>query len=187
MKETEIPAPWTIGYHVRFVPSMLAGRMRPEPRSGFGAHLGVMLPIATAIAVVMLVVGIPGVAAGGGRIGSVILTALGGAGLIALVVVSIAAQSAEPRSYARFALSVFFFTVVLGITTGVFAVRLQGDAWGGAMDGAVVLGATLVGYVVGLVAGYWWQVLGAFGKMVAVLAYPGIIGLIVLDLVLLLE
>ena len=187
MNETEIPAPWTFGYHLRFVPSVLAGRMRPEPRSGFGSHLGLILPIATVIALVMLSSGVSVLAGGGGRVGGVILTALGGAGMIALVALSIAAQTGEPRSYARFEPSVFYFVIALGITTGVFAVRLQGDAWGGPMDGAVVFGATLVGYIVGLIVGYWWQVLGAFGKMAAVLAYPGIIGLIVLDLVLLLE
>lgn len=178
------PAPWTLGYHLRFVPALIRARLGPQPQAtGFASHAGMMVPIAIVIALVLFSIGLPGMVEGGFDPVSALLTLLGGGGLLAIIGMSIADAWHEPRSYQRFEPAVFFFLLLLGISIGLFIVRLDREGLGTAAYATILSGSTLAGYAAGLLLGYWWQALGIFGRFLSVLMYPMLIGLLVTDLV----
>lgn len=179
------PAPWTPAFHLRFVPALIAHRLRPPPpQGGFAPHFDLVVPVATVFAFVLLAVGIDGLEQGSTVIGGG-LALLGGGGLLALVVVGIVESRGTPRTWERFSLPLFAFSIFTGLAAGTFLQRLAGVDWPPTAAAASIAGGALAGYLVGLLLGYWWQALGAFGILLAAFAWAGSVGMIVLTLVLL--
>jgi hypothetical protein len=181
------PAFLSAEFHLRFFPTLLAERMRPQDKAQTGfRHFSLVLPVTVLICFGLLGLGLPEVVDDPSSIQGWVFTILGGLGLSGLLVLSIASRWGEPVSYERFEPQVFLFVLILGTSVGVFCGRLIWALPPVACLGAALAGA-LVGYVAGIGAGLWCQVLGPAKDMLLVFAIPGMVGLVVVDLVLLVK
>jgi len=106
---------------------------------------------------------------------------IGAAGILALLINSIFSRK-EPPSYDCFLIGVFFFFVVLGISAGVFVGTLEHSLSLGLLVGS---GGLIAGYLLGILAGLWFQYLGWLASMVNILAGLAVFGMFSVDLVLL--
>jgi hypothetical protein len=124
--------------------------------------------------------GIPGAVSRSSIIGW-IAVGIGTAGIVALLINSILSRK-EPPSYDCFLPGIFFFFVVLGITSGIFAGTLEHSLPLGLLVGS---GGLIAGYLLGILAGLWFQYLGWLSAMVNALASLAVLGMLLVDLVLL--
>jgi len=180
-----VPAFLSAEFHLRFFPALLAERMRPEDKAQAGfRHFSLALPLLVVICFVLLGLGLPNLVDDPSSILGWALTVLGALGLLGLLVLSIASRWGEPVTYQRFEPQVFLFVVLLGASIALFFGRLIWALPPPAAFG-VALAGVVVGYVVGIGAGLWCQVLGPVKDMLVVFAIPAMIGLVVVDLVVL--
>jgi hypothetical protein len=180
MKKEIRPGFFSIEFHTRFFPVLLWRRLRPRKRDGV-SFVATESYIAFAICLVLAMAGIPRAVTHRSFIGWVV----GGAGLLgvlALFISSICSRR-EPPSYDGFLRGIFFFLVTLGITAGLFTGALEHSLCLGLLGSAAGL---VLGYVLGIFAGLWFQYLGPLAVVLDMLAGLGIVGLMVVDLVLLL-
>jgi len=167
-------------FHTRFFPSFLRSRLRPGQRTETGFTPAVEFQVLFVVCCILLVLGIPSAINKRSFIG-LIVGGIGAAGMLALLINSIISRK-DPPDYDRFLLGAFFFFIVLGITAGVFAGTLEHSLTLGLLVGSVGL---IAGYLLGILAGLWFQYLGWVAAMVNVLAGLAVLGMFVVDLVLL--
>jgi len=179
------PAFWSAEFHLRYFPALLKARLRPPPAEGFQGfrHFSLGLPVLVVTSISLLAIGIPGLVDQPFSVLNLVLTVLGGLVLTALLVLSIVSCWGEPVTYAGFEPQVFLFVLLLGVSVALFCARLiwQLQTWPAV---AVMLAGLLLGYGVGIGAGLWCQVLGPLKGLLLVAALPGMVGLLVVDMVL---
>ena len=171
---------FSVEFHTRFFPALLRNRFRPMERKGT-SFVPLDSYLVFAFCLVLAAVGIPGAITHHSVLGWI----AGGSGVVGILILSIfsiCSRKGSP-SYDGFLFGVFFFLVVLGVTAGIFAGTLEHSFYLGLMGSAAGL---VLGYVLGLFAGVWFQYLGLLAVLLNLLASVAIIGMIVLDLVLLL-
>ncbi|MRR54150.1 MAG: hypothetical protein EG824_03375 [Deltaproteobacteria bacterium] len=179
VKNTE-PKFFSSEFHTRVFPALLWNRLRRK-ESGGTTFVPFEWYIVIAFCLVLAAIGIP-YAINHHSIIAWVAGGIGVAGILVLTISSICSRQGSP-SYEEFLWGVFFFLVMLGLTAGIFA---------GTLEHSFVLGLAgsvaglLLGYVLGIFAGLWFQYLGLLALLLNVLAIPALIGLIVVDLVLLL-
>ncbi|MBF0511646.1 MAG: hypothetical protein HQL13_04870 [Candidatus Omnitrophica bacterium] len=108
-----------------------------------------------------------------------ILTGLGACGLGALIIKSVMAQAGTRPSYANFLAGTFFFFVFLGMTVGLWMGKSGHSFW---LEALGFCGGIVIGYGVGLLAGFWFQCLGWIAALLDMILAVAIIGLIVIDI-----
>ncbi|MRR15630.1 MAG: hypothetical protein EG826_04130 [Deltaproteobacteria bacterium] len=176
------PKVWSIEFHIRFFPVFLWRRFRSQEQRGTGFHSPVELYIVLAVCIVLIVVGAPS-ALSRGSIGGWIACGLGAAGAIALVIHSIASAWGGRPSYEDFLAGCFLFFIALGLTVGIFVSSLNHYSFFASL--LLCLAGLIIGYMIGLAAGFGLQYLGWLAVLVNGAAYLAIIGMVVVDLVLL--
>ena len=180
------PGFFTTAYHLRFFPAVLRARLRPRPpRGGFGNHALLELPIILAVSTVLLALGVPRVVDQPASISGIVLVLLGAAGIIAMLAVSIRAGLSTPVTYDEFEPFVFLFMLLLGATAALFFARMIWKLPAG-LTWALVIAGLVPGYLAGIAAGLFSQILGPLKATLGILAVCGAIGLLVVDLVVLL-
>jgi hypothetical protein len=170
----------SLEFHTRFFPALLWQRLgsKGQGRTGFGPPTE--FPIVFVICIVLIVIGLPMAIDDGSFIGWVI-AGLGGAGMLFLIINSIASRG-NPPDYDAFLPGIFFFFVTLGLTAGIFTGFLEHSAsLGMALGGA----GLVAGYLLGILGGLYLQYLGWMAVLVNGLAWMAVIGMLGLDLVLL--
>ena len=171
----------SVEFHARFFPRVLWGRLRPGERVGSGFTS--FLPyIALAICLILVVIGVPNALTHSSTVGWIML-GLGLLGLVAIFIQSISSWWGERPSYEGFLVGFFFLFVILGLTTGIFIGTLKHSL---ALGLVVSAAGLFTGYLLGILAGLWFQYLGWIAALLNILAGLGIIGMIIVDLVLLL-
>ena len=169
-------------YHLRFLPRVIAWRLRRrrvQPQ-GF-QHVQMEVPLVLFVCVLLVVFGLPS-ALQGGSIGGWISTVLGAGGPVALITWSAVEewrwrrQQGHRYGYAEFMPSVFFFCILGGASAGLIAGALtdapiMGYVWAGA--------GLILGYLAGPFAARWVHALG-FMKIWFI--YLAVLGLILLPL-----
>jgi hypothetical protein len=180
INENTCPRFFSIGFHTHFFPALLWRRLHKKERSGttFVPLEGYLV---IAVCVVLTAIGIPP-ALNHHSIIAWLSVGIGVAGILTLTIASICKRN-ESLSYDDFFFGIFFFLVMLGITSGIFTGSLEHSFSLGLLGSVAGL---ILGYVLGIFAGLWLQYLGLLAVVLNVLAFPAIIGLVVLDLVLLL-
>jgi len=175
-----VPKFLSLEFHARYFPAMLLGRLRLGGRAGTGFPSTFERYIAFVVCLILLALGIPGAVSRSSIIGW-IAVGIGTAGIVALLINSILSRK-EPPSYDCFLPGIFFFFVVLGITSGIFAGTLEHSLPLGLLVGS---GGLIAGYLLGILAGLWFQYLGWLSAMVNALASLAVLGMLLVDLVLL--
>jgi hypothetical protein len=95
------------------------------------------------------------------------MTALGGGGIIAMVLYCLRATAGIPLRYSEFEPWIFMFLTSLGTGGGYLA----GNAWGGAwLEAAGTFGGFVLGYLLGIGAGLSVQRLGPLRAFIALAA-----------------
>ncbi|MGH8399851.1 MAG: hypothetical protein ACRESU_02010 [Gammaproteobacteria bacterium] len=185
MNDVVAPPPFlSLAFHVRFLPTLIRSRLKPQPlQSPFANHGMLEFSILLVISLVLLAVGIPGVAHHPPTWPGVVFTCLGVAGLMWMLVVLIGRWERAPVTYAGFEPLVFLFVILLGLTVGLF---LAHDVWQSSLSitWALAAGGLVGGYVLGIGAGLWCQLLGPLKGLFTYLAGIASFGLIVLDILL---
>jgi hypothetical protein len=171
---------FSIEYHARLFPALLWSRLRHTERAGT-TFVPLESYLLIAFCLVLTAVGLPH-AINHHSIIAWLAVGIGTTGILVLVIASICLRNGSP-SCDDFLVGIFFFLVVLGVTAGIFAGTLEHSFSLGLLGSAAGL---VLGYVLGIIAGLWFQYLGLLAVVLNMLAFPAIIGLIVVDLVLLL-
>jgi len=180
MTESARPRFGSWEFHTRFLPALLAGRLRgQQARSGFNSVLEMYL--AVAVCLVLLAVGVPAVLSHRSVLGW-ILVGVGGVGFLALTVHSLASRGGARPSLEGFLEGVFFFFPVLGLSAGVLTGTLNHSLLAGL---AVGVGGLVTGYLLGILAGLGLQYLGWMAGIVNGLALLAVLGMLFTDLILL--
>jgi hypothetical protein len=158
-------------FHARFFPRLLASRMRPQKRPGTGfVHAGIMEGmILLAVCGILLASGLPSVLKQG-AIAGWIMSVLGAGGIFAIFIASVHAQRGVRPSYDHFLLGIFFFFVTLGTLGGIMMGIYLHSQWIEAITGAA---GFCTGYLIGLLAGQWFQYLGLISGVINAAAYFG--------------
>lgn len=185
MNETgKPPTFFSLQFHLRFFPALIRGLLSPPKeayRSPFSDHVPLEYTIAPALCMIAMAIGFP-VLQGKGAWWGWLLLVLGAAGFIALLAVSIRSVRGQRPDYRDFRPAIFFFFVFLGPTAGLLGGAIEHSP---ALKIAGSIGGLAAGYVLGILAGLWVQVLGWMSRFLDVFALGGIAGMIILDLVLL--
>jgi hypothetical protein len=158
-------------FHARFFPRLLASRMRPKKRQGTGFIPSGIIEgmILLAVCGILLASGLPSVLKQGSVAGW-IMSILGAGGILAIFIASAYMQRGIKPSYDHFLLGIFFFFVTLGTLGGIIAGIYLHSPWIEVMTGAV---GFCIGYLIGLLAGQWFQYLGLVSGVIDTMAYFG--------------
>jgi hypothetical protein len=178
------PSVFSPAFHLRYFPRLLWSR---QPRLGpptvgpfadHALHEHTLLPV---VAVVLLVTG-TNLTSGPHETLGWVLAGVGGVGVVALLAHAVITRRGEAPTWERFAVSLFALAVAVGVGGGlIVGLRLPPMQLL-----AVAFGGLVLGYVAGLVAGYWAQALGYMEGLVRFLAGVGVIGVGLVDVLLLL-
>jgi len=168
-------------FHARYFPALLWNHLRMKERPGTGFASTLEHYIAFAICIVLLVFGIPAATSSGSVMGW-IACGTGAAGAIALIIHSILSHKGVQVSYDGFLTGVFFFFVILGISSGIFIGTLKHSLVLGLLAGFTGL---LSGYLLGIMVGLFLQHLGWVSSIISGLAGIAALGMLAVDLVLL--
>jgi hypothetical protein len=179
MKKNSRPTFFSVGFHTQFFPGLLWSCLRHKERSGT-TFVPLENYLVIAACVVLTAIGIPH-ALNHHSIIAWLSVGIGVAGILTLAIASICTRHESP-SYDDFLFGIFFFLVMLGITSGIFTGSLE-HSFSLSLLGSVA--GLVLGYVLGIFFGLWFQYLGLLAVVLNALAFPAIIGLIVVDLVLL--
>jgi len=173
-------------FHFRFFPRLIKylvfekGRDSKRHGSGFSSVTEYMVIFVAAV--ISLLGGLPS-ALGSGSLMGYIFSIAGGAGIIALFVMSIAGQSGYKPTYDGFRIFTFLFCVFLGITCGMVLGHALDSVY--FLKGLLAITGMAGGYVAGIFAGLWIQRLGWIEELLNVLAGLCVVSFIVLDLIML--
>lgn len=176
------PKLWSVEFHTRFFPAFLWRRFRSPERRGSGFNSSFELYIVLAVCIVLVTVGAPS-ALSRGSIGGWIACGLGAAGLIAMIIHSVASNWGLRPSWEDFLAGCFFFFVTLGLTAGIFTSSLNHYSFFVSL--LLCFAGLITGYALGLLAGLGLQYLGWLAVILNGAAYLAIVGMVVVDLVLL--
>ena len=168
-------------FHTRFFPALLWRGMRPRERGGTSFTSTGVLPILLVFCLILLLSGIPYALAHKSITGWV-LGGIGVAGMVFLFINSITSGINNQPTYVGFLKGIFFFFVTLGISAGVFVGALSHSLPLGLLVGA---GGFIGGYLLGILAGLWFQYLGWVAALLNMLAGLAVLGMFVVDIVLL--
>jgi len=168
-------------FHVRYFPELLRTRLRMNERPGTGFTSTLEQHIAFAICIILLGFGVPVAASSGSLIGW-IAGGIGAIGATALVIHSVLSHKGVQVSYDGFLTGVFFFFVILGISSGIFIGTLKHSLVLGLLAGFTGL---LSGYLLGIMVGLFLQHLGWVSSIISGLAGIAALGMLAVDLVLL--
>jgi hypothetical protein len=173
----------SVEFHTRFFPALLWRRYRPahQARSGFFSSSFVR-DLAVTGCIVLVAIGFP-TALSRGILAGWIAGGIGAAGILAMLVHSIASRRGEPPSWDGFLVGFFFFFLTAGLSTGILFSTLDHYLL---VHGLLACAAGLIaGYVLGILAGFVMQYLGWLASILDQIVVLAILGLLVLDLVLL--
>lgn len=172
----------SIEFHTRFFPSLLWNRLRPRQRTEASFSSSLELYITLAVCIILVAIGAPSALAQG-SIAGWIASGIGLAGLLAMIINSIASFWGKTPSYDDFLLGCFFFFLTAGPTAGIFISTLEHYPF---FLGLLISASGLAaGYALGIIAGFGLQYIGRLAALLDSLSYPAIIGMLVVDLVLL--
>jgi hypothetical protein len=182
----EPPSFLSWNFHTVFFPRLLCSRLRGMKKEGgavsFGGHME--LTVVLFVCLAALAFGAR-MAVGRNSLAGWILVTVGAAGSLFIFVSSVVARRGARLTYDGFLIWIFFFFVFLGLTAGLY--------WGlvnhfsrGVGIGADALGL-MGGYVAGIGMGRWAQNLGWVSRLLDGFAGLAIIGLLVADMLLLVE
>jgi len=185
VNETEKPPTFfSLQFHLRFFPALiwnLLSQPKEVYRSPFSDHLPVEYIVAPALCVIAVAIGFPVLLGKGAWWGWLFLIP-GAAGFAGLLAASVRSVWGQKPDYRDFRPAIFFFFLFLGPTAGLLAGSIEHSP---ALKTAGTIGGLAAGYILGILAGLWVQVLGWMGRFLDVFALGGIAGMIILDLVLL--
>lgn len=167
-------------FHIRFFPALLRGRLKLGERTGTGFPSIFEFHIAFVFCLILLVIGIPFAVSSNAAFGWA-MAGIGAAGILALLIHSISSRK-DPPSYDCFLIGVFSFFVFLGATAGVFVGTLHHSLPLGLLVG---LGGLIAGYLLGILAGLWFQCLGWLASIVNFAAALVVLGMFLVDVLLL--
>lgn len=176
------PGLLSIQFHTRFFPALLWRRFRSKEQRGAGFSSPFELYIVLAACIILMALGAPS-ALSHGSITGWAACGIGAAGLIAMIIHSVASSWGRRPSYEDFLAGCFFFFVTLGLTAGIFTSSLNHYSF--LLSLLICAAGFVVGYIIGLAAGLGLQYLGWLAVALNGAAYLAIIGMVVLDLVLL--
>ena len=182
MKADTPPKLLSIEFHTQFFPAFLWNRLRPKQRTGSGFNSSFELYITLAVCIILVVIGLPS-ALSRGSIAGWIMSGIGAAGILTMIINSIASSWGKVPSYDDFLVGFFFFFVTLGLTAGIFISTLNHYPF---FQSLLISAAGLIlGYVLGILAGLGLQYLGWMAAILDALAGLMVFGMLMLDLVLL--
>jgi hypothetical protein len=182
MQSDAPPKLWSLDFHARYFPAFLWRRFRSKERRGSGFNSPFELYIVLAVCIILAAMGAPS-ALSHGSIAGWAAFGIGAAGLLAMIIHSVASSWGRRPSYDDFLAGCFFFFVILGLTAGIFTSSFNHHSF---FPGLLLcLAGLIIGYALGILAGLGLQYLGWLAVALNGLAYPAIIGMVVLDLVLL--
>jgi hypothetical protein len=182
MKSDTPPKLLSIEFHIRFFPSFLWDRLRPKQRMGSGFNSSLERYLALTVCIILIAIGTPS-ALSHGSIAGWIASGIGAAGVLAMIVNSIASYWGKPPSYDDFLVGFFFFFVTAGLTAGIFISTLEHYRFFQSLLTSAA--GLIVGYALGILAGFGLQYMGWLAAILDSLAYLAVFGMLVLDLVLL--
>jgi hypothetical protein len=174
----------SIEFHARFFPSFLWNRLRSKQRTGSGFNSSLERYLSLVVCVILVVIGLPP-AVSHGSIAGWIASGIGAAGVLAMIINSIASSWGEPPSYDDFLVGFFFFFVTLGLTAGIFISTLGHYSFFQSLLTSAA--GFILGYAMGILAGLGLQYFGWMAAILDPLAGLMVLGMLVLDLVLLSE
>lgn len=172
----------SIEFHTRFFPVFLWRRFRSPERKGSGFNSLLELHIVLAVCIVLMALGAPS-ALSRGSIAGWAACGIGAAGLLAMIIHAVASHGGQRPSYEDFLAGCFLFFIILGLTAGIFTSSLNHYSFFASL--LLCLAGLIIGYIIGLAAGFGLQYLGWLAVVLNGLAYLAIIGMVVVDLVLL--
>ncbi|MGA2224409.1 MAG: hypothetical protein ABSH41_08215 [Syntrophobacteraceae bacterium] len=172
----------SVEFHTRFFPAFLWGRLRHKQRAGSGFNSFFELYLVLTICVVLVAIGVPA-ALSHRPIAGWVISGIGAAGILAMLINSILSRRGEPPSYDDFLVGFFFFFLVFGLSAGVFIGALEHYP----LFQCLLIGAAglLAGYAMGILAGLGLQYIGWLAAVLDPLAGLMVFGMLVVDLVLL--
>jgi hypothetical protein len=186
MSETNKPPLFlSMEFHTSFFPALLWRLLHPKKRkyeSTFAGHIRLELPV---MAIASIVLGVYGFSAAIGS-GSIIGWVCGTAGLGVfsyLLINSIRSVRGMRPSFDYFRTIIFLFFVFLGLTIGLE----MGNAYRVSYGFKLIFGIAglSLGYISGILGGFWVQCLGWMASLLDVIALVAISGMVILDIVLL--
>jgi hypothetical protein len=180
----EPPSVLSLGFHTAFLPRLVRSRLAPgkPAEGGTSFNSNMELTVALFVCMALLALGTPSAVRANSVLGW-ILAAVGAAGILFILYFSVAGQRGSKPCFREFRAWIFLALVVLGPSAALF--------WGSAshLSRGVLIGACaaglLVGYAVGILAGYWSQRLGWISGLLDGLAGVSIAGMVVADIVIL--
>ena len=172
----------SIEFHTRFFPVFLWNSFRPKERTRSGFNSSFELYISLIVCVALVAIGLPP-AVSHGSIGGWIASGIGAAGILAMIINSIASSWGESPSINDFLVGFFFFFVTVGLTAGIFISTLEHYPF---LQSLLICAVGLIiGYALGILAGFGLQYMGWMAARLDPLAGLMVFGMLVLDLVLL--
>ncbi len=171
------PSFFSLAFHTAFFPGLLRRRLRrhEEPHR-FGGDVPIEYRIALFVCVLTAIFSLP--AAGRGSVAGGVIGGLGVVGFLALCLGSLRAGMEHGPTWERFLPAVFFFFVVLGLTTGLLLGGLYHSRVLSLLAGAA---GALLGYGAGITAGLWIQRLGWIAAFFDAAAIWAIVGMFAVD------
>jgi hypothetical protein len=147
----------SIEFHTRFFPALLRDRLRHKHQTGSRFSPPFERYLALLVCIILVAAGAPA-ALSRGSIAGWITGVIGAAGILAMLVKSIASRRGAPASWSDFLVGFFFFFLSAGFTTGIFIGTLEHYP---IFHGLLTCAAGLIaGYVLGILAGFMMQYLG---------------------------
>jgi hypothetical protein len=178
----KLPNLLSIEFHTSFFPGFLWNRLSSKERRGSGFNSSFELYIILIICVTLVTIGIPP-AVYSRSIAGWISSGIGAAGLLAMIINSIASSLGESPSINDFLVGFFFFFVTAGLTAGIFISTLEHYLF---FQSLLISAAGLIaGYALGILSGFGLQYIGWIAALLDPLAGLMVFGMLVLDMVLL--
>jgi hypothetical protein len=181
LKENPFPKFLSLEFHAEFFPALLFGRLKPNEATGTRFTSTLHFYVLFFICLILIAVGIPNTVSLKSVIGWII-SVIGVAGAIFLVINSILSYKGNTPSYGAFLKGVFLFFPSLGLSAGVFMGSLGHSFEIGLLIGSAGLAA---GYLLGILSGLWFQYLGWLAGLLNYVAYLASFGMLFVDLVIL--
>lgn len=172
------PSILSLEFHLRFFPRALWRRLgrKREERTGFSSNLE--FTIGLGLCIFLIALGIP-MALKQASIVGWIVSLLGIAGILAVIIINIRDQWGTRPSYDEFLPGTFFFFIFLGLTAGLVFGETAGR-WLGIVG-------MILGYFVGIAAGLIFQYLGWLSTILDALFWIAVVLMMSADLVLLIR
>lgn len=172
------PSILSLEFHVGFFPRALWRRLRRkrEERTGFSSNLE--FTIGLGLCIFLIALGIPMLLKHASIVGWIV-SLLGTAGILAVIVINILGQWGTKPSYDDFLAGTFLFFIFFGLTAGLI--------FGEGVGRWVGFVGMVLGYLLGIAAGLLFQYLGWLSTILDVLFWIAVVLMMSADLVLLIR